>query len=528
LVDAARIDRVFEAWDNAAGPGCAVGIYENGEPAYLRGYGAANLEHGVPNTPATVFHIASLSKQFTAFAVGLLANSGELSLDDPLRKYIPELPAALPVTFRQAIHHVSGLRDQWDLLRLGGWRHADLKTNDDILALAVRQRAFNFASGSRFQYINTGYTLMGIAVGRVTGMSLREYAAKNIFEPLGMRQTWFHDHYNEIVPRRAEAYSTDAGGAFARNMPAYETVGPTGLFSTVEDFARWERNFLHPVVGDAEFIQRMTLPVTFESGHVSNYGFGLISGAYRGLPTAEHAGGDAGFRSHFLRFPGQRLAIAIFCNISEMKPGELARRVADVCLEGRFEAEERDLPAWAGRAAGVTGPPLAELESRCGIYRDSLSGMTCRIELRGVRLVLIGAGASEYELVPMGRDRLQFTGIDAECIFDPVSGRMAIRYAGQQAADCERTEEESVDLNPAPLSEYPGAYYSAELDVRYRVELVNGSVVLHRPKYPGETLDRLSGDEFSSSREGFHIRFVKNGMVLNAERVWNLAFDRLV
>lgn len=522
----ALIDRLFERWDRLESPGCALGIYRDGEPQYLRGYGAAHLEHGVPITPATVFHVASLSKQFTAMAVGLLAEAGAWSLDDPIRKYVAELPAELPVTFRQAIHHASGMRDQWDLLRLAGWRHADIKTNADILNLATRQRALNFASGTRFQYINTGYTLMGIAVGRVAGMSFREFTAKNIFEPLGMRHTWFHDDFNEIVRGRAEAYSLGENDALKRNMPAYETVGPTGLFSTVEDFARWERNFLSPAVGDAEFIRRMTAPVTFESGHVSNYGFGLVAGAYRGLDAIEHAGGDAGYRAHFLRFPGERFAVAVFCNFSEMKPGELARQVADICLEGRFAADERSVPAWAGRAAGVAGAELGEWADRCGVWRDSLSGMTCRIELRGQRLVLIGMAATEYELAPAGRDRLQFSGIDAECVFDEASARMRINYAGQQAADCERAEEEAADPDPAPLSEYPGIYYSVELDVRYRVELLEGELILYRPKFPAETLNRLSGDEFSTSREGFHLRFVKDGMVLNAERVWNLAFAR--
>jgi CubicO group peptidase (beta-lactamase class C family) len=470
--------------------------------------------------------VASLSKQFTAFSVGLLAGAGTISLDDPLQRYIPELPAALPFTFRDAIHHVSGLRDQWDLLRLAGWRHADLKTDGDILRLASRQTALNFPSRSRFQYINTGYTLMGIAIERVTGMSLRRFAAKNIFDPLGMKRTWFQDDYSEIVSGRAEAYSL-SDGEIKRNMPAYQTVGPTGLLSTVEDFARWDRNFLVPVVGDKEFIRSLTAPVTFESGHVSNYGFGLISSNYRGLATAEHAGGDAGFRSYYLQFPVERLGIAVFCNFSEIKPSELARCVADIYLDGKFQNDDRNLPAWAGRGAGVTAPDPGILESRCGTWRDSATGMTCRIELRGVRLVLIGTAATEYELIPSSAERFQFTGIDAECTFDSDSGRMRIHYAGQQAADCERAEEGTPDPNPTPISEYPGTYYSSELDVHYRVELVNDSLVVERPRHPLETLDRLSSDEFSSSREGFHIRFVKEGLVLTAERVWNLAFDRV-
>lgn len=513
-----------------------MGIYQDGVAIHQRGYGSANLEHSISITPSTVFHIASLSKQFTAVAAGLLAREGRISLDDPIRQYIPELPVHIAVTFRHIIHHTSGLRDQWDLLRLAGWRHEDIKKTDDILQLAVRQETLNFPSGARFQYINTGYTLIGIAVERITGLSLREYTSRFIFEPLGMSQTWFHDHYGEIVRNRAQAYSRDADSVIRINMPAYETVGPTGLFSTVEDFAQWEHNFIFPKVGDAEFIAQMLAPAKFDDGQPQQhgYGFGLVTGTYRGLETVEHAGGDAGYRSHYLRFPVERFAVAIFCNFSELKPGELARRIADICLSDRLSAPGSDFsntPAWAGRAAGVSVLSADELEAKVGLYRDSITGMTCRIKIKGSRLVLIGNTDVEYELVGTGPERFQFSGIDAECIFETES-KMVVRYAGQVAAACERIEDEL----PAPVAlapaDYVGTYCSDELDAQYRIELSNQNLIMRRAKYPADTLERLAGDEFSTKGEGFHVRFVRDhvgkvdGLVLTTERVWNARFVR--
>ena len=335
-----QLDHLFANWNTSDSPGCAIGVYQEGETVYKRGYGIAHLEHGIAITPSTVFHIASLSKQFTAMAMGLLARSGHISLDDDIRKYIPELQINSAITFRQIIHHTSGLRDQWDMLRLGGWRDADIKTNGDILRLAASQKEMNFAPGTRFQYINTGYTLMGIAIKRITGKSLREYTDENIFEPLGMRSTFFHDDYGKIVKNRAQAYSRDKSGQLRIDMPAYETVGPTNLFSTVEDFGHWERNLLSPTVGDEDFIKQMLTPGSLDNGQPVSYGFGFITGNYRGLETAEHAGGDAGYRAYFLRFPEERFAVAIFSNFSEVNPGQLAHEVADICLAERFKAEE--------------------------------------------------------------------------------------------------------------------------------------------------------------------------------------------
>lgn len=537
-----QVDLVFAAVDRGDVPGCAVGIYREGEVVYKRGYGCAHLEHAIPITPSTVFHVASLSKQFTAAAVALLARSGRVSLDDDIRRYVPELPAGPPITFRHIIHHTSGLRDQWDLLRLGGWRHADLKTSDDILRLASRQADLNFETGTRFQYINTGYTLMGIAVGRVTGSSLREYAEEKIFGPLGMGDTFFQDDHQRVIPKRAQAYTRAADGRFLIDVPSYETVGPTGMFSTVEDFARWERNFLSPVVGDDEFVRQLSSTGALADGKRTSYGFGLIVGSYRGLEIAEHAGGDAGYRAHFLRFPGERFAVAVFSNFSELKPGRLARKVADVCLDGRFPAEggdDKESPSLGGRAAGHYAPTPREVESLCGSYRDELSGMTCRIEDRGGRLFLASAEGGEYELTPAGAGRFRFVDVDAECLFKPAAGdepaRMVVSYAGEVTGDCERIGDggDETEHDGRSLAEYAAAYESDELGCRYSIGLSDDGLTLRREKFDACALVSLRRDEFSCQREGLHIRFTRaeagrvGGFVLSAERVWNVRFTRL-
>ncbi|MGB8508918.1 MAG: serine hydrolase domain-containing protein [Pyrinomonadaceae bacterium] len=535
-----QIDAIFSAWANDESPGCAVGIYSEGGILYKRGYGSANLEHGISITSSTVFHVASLSKQFTATAIALLARSGRISLDDDIRRYIPEISSAPPITFRHIIHHTSGLRDQWDLLRLSGWRYADLKTTDDILRLAARQTDLNFQTGTRFQYINTGYTLMGIAVERVTGLSLGEYSEENVFKPLGMHDTFFQEDHQRIIKNRAQAYSRDSDGELHIDVPSYETVGPTGLFSTIEDFARWERNLLSPMIGDEEFVRQLHTGGALADGKPISYGFGLINGQHRGLEIAEHAGGDAGYRAHFLRFPGEQFAVAIFSNFSEMKPGQLARKVADICLAGRFPTEQADdtkAATWGGRERGNYASPAQDNESKCGSYRDALSGMTCRIEDRGGRLFLVSAEGGEYELTQAGDERFRFLEVDAECLFKPSTddqpSRMIVSYAGEETGDCERIGDQQEEDSVRQLADYVAAYQSDELDCRYAIELSDDGLILRRAKFGTCALVPLRRDEFSCQNEGLHLRFVRdeggqvNEFVLSAERVWNVRFTRL-
>ena len=200
----ARVDQIFAAWDTAETPGCAVSVMREGELVHARGYGVANLEYDIPITASSIFHVASISKQFTALAVALLVADGEVSWDDDLRTYVPEVPDLGPrITLRHLVHHTSGIRDQWSLLRMAGWRfEADVVTQDDVLDLISRQRALNFEPGTDYVYSNSGFTLLAVVVERVSGQTLREFAAARIFGPLGMTSTHFHDDHQMIVRNR--------------------------------------------------------------------------------------------------------------------------------------------------------------------------------------------------------------------------------------------------------------------------------------------------------------------------------------
>ncbi len=247
---AAKVDQVFARWTDQT-PGCGVGVSIKGRSVLERAYGMADLEHAVKNAPDTIFEAGSVSKQFTAAAVLLLAREGMLSLDDPVRKHIPELPDyGVPLTIRHMLTHTSGLRDWGNVAGIAGWpRTTRVHTHAHVLDIVSRQRSLNFPPGTRYSYSNTGYNLAAIIVSRVSGESFAEFSQKRIFEPLGMTRTSWRDDYTRIVRGRAIAYS-DGRDGFRLNMPFENVHGNGGLLTTVGDLLRWTANFAQPKVGD--------------------------------------------------------------------------------------------------------------------------------------------------------------------------------------------------------------------------------------------------------------------------------------
>ena len=354
------IDALFSRWDRDDAPGCTVGVMKDGKLVFARGYGMANLEYDIPNSPTSVFHIASISKQFTAFAILLLAEEDKLSLDDDIRLHLPETPDfGVPIRIRHLIHHTSGLRDQWDLLAMSGFRPDDIKTNGDILDLVKKQRELNFEPGERHLYSNTGYTLLALIVERITGSSLREFTQERIFEPLGMEHTHYQDDYNRLVKNRSYGMTRIKLRGYRRNIPAFDTVGATGLFTTVEDMARWNRNFDTMEVGGAGAFKRMLERGRLNNGEQLDYACGIAYGDYKGLRTIGHGGADAAYRSNFERYSEIGLAVVVLAN-TPMNTAILGRRVAGIFLEEDFrkapaktdsqEAEESPSDDKAGEA----------------------------------------------------------------------------------------------------------------------------------------------------------------------------------
>lgn len=344
------IDALFDDVE-VNGPGAAVGIYHRGRPTLTRGYGLADLESGLPITPQTSFHAASVSKQFTAFAIALLAQEGAIDLEADVRDYLPYVPDfGSTITVRHLILHTSGLRNQITLLLLGGQGVESRTTQQHVVNLVARQRNLNFPPGTDYSYSNTGYVLLAEIVFAVTGRSLREFTAERIFEPLGMQHTFFVDDVTEIVPRRASSYTRRRGedgrelGGWARALLNYDNVGSSGLSTTVEDLTRWAGNFADPLVVAEGLIPKVCAGGALEDGTPIDYGFGLARGEIAGHTALSHTGSDASFRSVFTYFPEHDFSVSILAN-TELALLDKAAAIAKLILPEVEKVPETPLAA---------------------------------------------------------------------------------------------------------------------------------------------------------------------------------------
>lgn len=519
----AKIDAIFKDFDKPTSPGCTVGVYQDDRVLYKRAYGMANLDHDVPLKPDSVFHVASVSKQFTAAAILLLAQDGKLSVDDDVRKYIPELPDfGQKVTIRHLAHHTSGIRDQWTLLGLAGWRYSrDLISDDDVLEVLSRQKDLNFKPGERHLYSNSGYTLMAIIVSRVSGKSFREFTTERIFKPLGMTNTHFRDNFSEIVKNQAYGYAPDRDG-FRLSVTNFDTAGATSLLTTAEDLGKWYANFDSKKVGGEPLISAMLERGVLNNGTKIDYAFGISHGTYRGLTTVSHGGSDAGYRSYFARFPDHRFGVSALCNLSTTNPGALAGRVAEVFFGDKMK------PATTAPTADAPEVPLPaeELQKYAGLYWNEAILLSRRVGVADGKLhVLQGdnklpmkhVGKGEFEVAMFGgRQRVTIEG-------DSLAGMQRFRFGSDVL-----TRAQPFAPSAAQLEEFAGTYRSDEMDAVYRLTVKDGALRLERSKSRPSRLEALITDAFIS-QPGL-IRFVRDsagkvtGFTIEAGRVSGFKF----
>ncbi|MEO5814040.1 MAG: serine hydrolase domain-containing protein [Gemmatimonadaceae bacterium] len=449
------VDRVFDAWRDTHGPGCAVGVGRNGTVLLERGYGMANLETDTPIGPSSIFHVASVSKQFTAMAIMLLEKDGKLSVNDDLRKYVPEIPDyGTPITIRHLLTHTSGLRDQWNLIGLSRGRFEENRiTEADVMDILPRQTALNFKPGAEYVYSNSGFTLLAVIVKRVSGKSLRDFADERIFKPLGMTHTHFHDDYTMLVRGRTSAYAP-SGTTWRVSIPNFDTYGATSLYTTVGDLIKWEANFDAPVVADRTIVERMEAPTLLANGDTSSYGFGITTGKYRGARVVEHNGADAGYRSYAGRFPQSGISIAVLCNAATSNTTALARGVADAFLGTSLAPVE---VAVVPQAQPVSPELVAR---RAGVY---VQPTTLQIGEFTASAGKLRIGRDGPELVAVAENRFRPANNAVEYLFGPGehAGFERRPVSGGRATPFEW--KAPVVATKALLSAYAGRYVSDEL-----------------------------------------------------------------
>jgi CubicO group peptidase (beta-lactamase class C family) len=410
--DDAVIDAIFASWNAPGSPGCALAVTQDGAMLYSRGYGYANLDYDIPITPQTVFDVASITKQFNAASLTMLALEGKLSLDDDVRKWLPELPEyGSPITLRHMMYHTSGLRDYLNLFPLAGRGDYYPISHAQILAMMSRQRALIFQPGDEYRYSNTAYMLLAQILERAGGKSLGEMTRERIFEPLGMEGSLMYENLEEIIPMRATGYDRhDDGSLRIVHNYNFDVAGDGQLYSTMEDLLRWD-NYLHGAEKPAIHPQMLT-EGTLNNGDPIGYAQGIFLREYRGLRTVGHSGSSWGFRSELVRFVEPGLSIAISCNSDFAKPGDLAQRVADHYLADQLGPESGDEESDADQqgADALSEPPSlssVELAEFAGSFFSAELDATYRFAVVDGSLVVRIEQEPPLQVTTLADDRFE-------------------------------------------------------------------------------------------------------------------------
>jgi len=535
-----QIDQLFTAWNSTQTPGACVAVAKDGKVIFKKGYGSADLEYNIPITPATIFHIASLSKQFTAFSILLLEGEGKLSINDDIRKYIPEVPDfGKVITLNELMHHTSGLRDQWDLLAMAGWRLDDIITKEQVIRLVSKQKDLNFSPGDEFLYCNTGFTLLAEVVARVSGQTFAEYTRTHIFEPLKMTSTLFYDDCEKIVKNRAYSYHADSTG-LKKSILSYSTVGATSLFTTVEDLSLWAMNFENPVVG-TDIIGKMNMKGTLNKGDTINYAMGQGIGVYKGLKMISHNGADAGYRTCLFRFPDQKFSVNILSNFASFDPSRMALMIIDIYMKDK---EVTEIPK--KEAELKTAPKVISdnnnikidhdtLLSYCGKY-EMQPGFVASVSMENENLVVEAPGLVKTPMTPVSSKTFEVKVVPATVTFNrDETGKISkikVLMNGE-----EHWALRLPDFDPATVNvtEFTGDYFSPELSTTYSFVVESGKLIARHFRTGDVHLILVKPDQFSGDQWYFgNVEFIRDnnntitGCKVSTGRVRNLKFEKKV
>ncbi|MEP6763475.1 MAG: serine hydrolase domain-containing protein [Gemmatimonadaceae bacterium] len=513
----ARVDKIFARFDRNT-PGCAVALGKDGRALYTHGYGSANLEYGIPLTDSSVMESGSVAKQFTAAAMVLLSQDGKLSLDDDIRKYLPEVPNfGKTIVIRNLLTHTSGLRDQWGLLGIEGrGPGTQVHSPHTTLDLVAHQKMLNFPPGSAYLYSNTGYALAALIIERVSGKTLQEFTQTRLFVPLGMSHTLWRDDFARVVPNRATAYAP-AGQGFHTDMPFTNMVGNGGVLSTMADLLKWNENFDNTTVGGATLTPTLQTQMRLTNGRTITYALGLERLVYDGVNEVGHSGSTAGYRTFLARYPDQHVSVAVWCSNASVNPTALAHQVADVVLTKPPRTQAAVIPA--------VHQTRAELSQWSGTYRDMMTDQVTTLVSNDSALT----GGATQVFIPIGTER-----------FRTAAGQVQFTRAGKLRAfilarvngDTGHFEEVKASPKTLPVADYIGRYASDELDVVLNVVARDGNVVITRRPDDEIALRPTYADDFQGSGGLGSVRFSRDakggvtGFSIFAGRVLDVRFKR--
>ncbi|HET6854759.1 MAG TPA: serine hydrolase domain-containing protein [Pyrinomonadaceae bacterium] len=517
---AAGAERAFEKFTRAyvgPAPGCAAAVSLNGDVVFEKAFGLAELEHNVPNTTQTIFESGSVAKQFTAAALVLLQQDGKLSIDDPVRKYIPELPDyGSPLTIRHLLNHTAGLRDWGTVLSLTGAGRGDRVISQDLaFDIVTHQRALDFTPGSEYSYSNSGYTLASIIVERVSKQKFPAFIEERLFKPLGMKNSSWRDDYQRIVPGRAQAYSRQGNGPWRLNMPFMNVYGNGGMLTTVGDWMKWNAMLESRSLG-APLVDALETRGVLNDGRKISYALGLTVDTYKGLKDVAHGGATAGYQTFLARYPDKKVSIGVMCNGTSPSAGAIAAGITDEIF-GPFPETPKT------EAAKISEE---ELKKFVGIWRNEKTHAPARFVIEngvsrwsGARLVPLAGGQ-----FAAGANQLKFT-------FSKDGNPTNAETVDTDGEVTRFVRETEWTPTPADLASFKGDWFSEEAGATFTVAVDADKAFIKQRPTTSLPMQPLYKDHFGV--QGFTVWFTRdkdgkvNGLHVGTSRMRDMPFVRV-
>tara|TARA_R110001632_G_scaffold65_12_gene288 strand:+ start:214 stop:1890 length:1677 start_codon:yes stop_codon:yes gene_type:complete len=533
IPEQASIDAIFSRWESPDSPGGTVGIIKEGKLIFAKGYGLANLDYNIPNESKTVFRIGSTSKQFTAACIVLLSQQGKLSLEDRLIKFFPNFPAyANDITIQHLLNHTSGVRDYLILARLSGLSSDDHYTDKMVGKWLANQQELNFNPGDEYLYSNSGYWLLSQIVKKVSGVSMAEYAKENIFIPLEMNNTHFHNDHKQIVKNRASGYRPNRKGGYSINMTTLDMIGDGGVFTTVEDLAKWDESFYDSKILNQSFWKKMTHVGTLNNDKKITYASGLGITTYKGLKIIQHGGSFVGYKAEMIRFPEVQFSVVILANRADSNPTKMAYKVADLFLKNEYKKGNRVKSIKSNsKEKSLKSITLTkkELQAFEGAYWSTKNKSSRKLEVRNDTLNYVRANGRATKMFPIAKNTFQMVGPRMPVLLEVNSKGKSKEFTLKPANATPLTFEAYQPLTSYSVSDletYSGDYYCTELDVVYSLKTKKGLMVLFVKENPLGEVKQVMKDVLSlNSRQTFEFNKNRNEFRLSMlGRVKNLKF----
>jgi CubicO group peptidase (beta-lactamase class C family) len=490
-----QVDRLFRERITQTTPGAAVVVTEKGKPIFRQCYGLANVEHNIPITSKTMFNLASVTKQFTAFAILRLEKERKISLEDDIHKFLPDLPDySKPVTIRNLLNHTSGIWEYYStMVYYCGYDQDDHFTLDEDMALLKKQKDLLFEPGSRWSYCNANYLLLAQVVEKITGVSFQEWTKRNIFEPLGMNSSFFMKNSSQIIMGKAEPYRKVKDELIKDSGNWTNAVGMGYLFTNIEDMILWMDNFRTSRVGGEDVIGKMFQKTKLNNGSMSFYGYGLGVLTRSGKQTIGHSGQTAGYKTAMLYCPELELGITVLANERSIDSEGLVNRIFDLYLGKNLAAAA----ASGSEQAFLLFNPESAVRFAGGYIVEGLNAKTALNIGEGyLHGAVFGLGEDFfYPLTPNSfANRGRTTIIEFIETKDGIFNKAVMTVRGQKMT-ANRIMLEAKVLE-SRLPGYTGSYYSDTFSIVYAFRIENGRLVMHHRRYGDMRIEPIDTDEF--------------------------------